>query len=150
MLTDIADEENGKKHFETKDTELNKKSVFENSNFLSKYMFSWAYHVFEPARQRQLPIEDLGTLPERFKLEKPLAAFKNNWEKETNKGSNTLLKCIIKTFQKEYFFCLTLSVIEVSLRILAPFLIKWLVEFIKDSEAERNYGLMLVATLAIS
>ena len=36
------------------------------------------------------------------------------------------------------------------MRMLAPFLIKWIVDFIKDPEAERKDGLLLVGILVVS
>jgi hypothetical protein len=76
----------------------------------------------------------LGKIPDQFSIEEPLKIFKTFWEQEKLKGNNknALIKSIFATFKRVYMWSFGMAITSTLLKMTSPFLIKWIIDFIKN------------------
>ena len=73
------------------------------------------------------------------------------WNQYKNsKSKNSLLKAVLRTYRREYAITTSAAMLVCCLQVVSPFLLKALIDFIKDRRESTFEGIMLVILLALT
>ena len=79
------------------------------------------------------------------------ARLLTSWNRyKHSKSKNSLFKAVLRTYRWEYTVAILWNVLVCALQLASPFLLRQLILFIQDPDAETIRGLLLVAFLSTS
>lgn len=99
----------------------------------SKIFFCWVGPLIRFAnRHKKLSVDQLGDLRDCDKVEQHIEVLGKIWNRYKHKeGSNRLFRAVIRQFLCEYMLIMFFNLVQTLINILSPFLVKYLIDFIK-------------------
>jgi hypothetical protein len=88
-------------------------------------------------KHQQLKIEDLGLLAEKDQVQTQIKNLKKVWQETQSHGTlkkNALFSTVMRSFKNQYLFLMFLNAISACLQMSSPFIIRPLIEYIKDGK----------------
>ena len=114
-------------------------------------MFSWTSPVLTYSQKYQLDIKELGCIRKDHDVRLQKAKLMKAWDRNKNKpGKNGLLKAVLRAYSTEYCISTFFAMLVCFLQIVSPFLLKELIDYIKQRRESTREGLILVGLLALS
>ena len=69
---------------------------------------------------------------------------------KNSKSKNSLLKAVLRAYRREYLITTSAAMLVCCLQIVSPFLLKGLIDYIKDRRESTFEGVVLVLLLALT
>ena len=119
------------------------------ANKCSRLFFGWVKPVLNHAKKHQVSVDEMGEVdPEddvreqKSRLEEKWAYYKTRADKQ-----NKLYWAVIKAYGWEFGVAIFWNLIIATFQLSSPFLLKRLIEFIKNEESDTVFGIILVLIL---
>ena len=123
----------------------------EEASWWSRLMFSWTSPVLGYSKKYQLDINELGNIRKKHDVRIQKTRLMTAWNYYKNsKSKNSLLKAVLRAYRREYLITTSAAMLVCCLQILSPFLLKGLIDYIKDRRESTFEGVVLVLLLAIT
>lgn len=132
-----VDEESPRKIESEKPTQIFKNKIpFQRAGCCSKLFFSWVNPLINYSnKHKKISIEQLGDLRQCDEVEAHTERLNKIWDRYKTRGSNNkLFKAVIRLFLGEYLLVMLFNFIQTLITILTPYLVKYLIDFIKTGE----------------
>ena len=106
------------------------------ANCCSRIFFSWVTPLIAfTNKHEQLKMRHLGDLEDEAKINVQIQKLEKCWQEQLKTpGPNMLTKALFNTYIGELFWLFMLKLIEVALKLLNPYIIRALVEYVKTGE----------------
>ena len=121
----------------------------EQAGKCSRLFFGWVKPVLNHAKKYQVSVDEMGEVrPEddvreqKSRLEEKWAYYKTRADKQ-----NKLYWAVIKAYGWEFGVAIFWNLIIATFQLSSPFLLKRLIEFIKNEESDTVFGIILVLIL---
>lgn len=115
------------------------RTVQSKASCCSKGFFSWVRPLINFANKdgQKLNLELYGDLPEKDQVHTQINNLRKEWEcRRDGKGTNVLFRAVLSAYQSQYFVLMFFNILQTSCKLLSPFLIKFLIEYIQTGENE--------------
>ena len=130
---------------------IGNRNPIDEASLLSRFMFSWTAPVLAYSPKHQLDIKDLGNIRKSHDVRIQKAKLMAAWDQYKDKpGKNAMLKAVMRAYSTEYCIATFFAMLACCLQIVSPFLLKTLIEYIKNRGESTQEGLILVSLLALS
>ena len=118
---------------------------------MSRFLFSWTAPVLSYSKQHQLDIKELGAIRKNDDVRIQKAKLIDAWNNYKDQpGKNGLLKAVLRAYAFEYLISTFFAMLVCFLQIASPFLLKNLIDYIKQRRESTQEGIILVSLLALS
>jgi ABC-type multidrug transport system fused ATPase/permease subunit len=128
------------------------KNPFEHASIWQKMFFNWTAPVLSYAKKNQLDIKQLGKVRHSDSVEVQLAKLEAAWERRKNipGEENGLSKALFAAFKGELCYAIFWNFVVTILQLMTPFLLRNIILFIQNKEADTTYGVTLLSILMVS
>ncbi|KDO16768.1 hypothetical protein SPRG_15581, partial [Saprolegnia parasitica CBS 223.65] len=117
---------------------------------VSSVFFSWLTPLLDLGNQRPLEFGDLYQLNPSDRALRISATFQRYWDAELAKPNPRLWWALSKAFGAPFLVAGILKLIHDSLQFVGPLVIKLIIEFLSDPNADVNEGLVYAAVIFVA
>ncbi|OQR88954.1 ATP-binding Cassette (ABC) Superfamily, partial [Thraustotheca clavata] len=145
-----------KKHHETKPLLVKSTSEFGDKcpqqlgGCWSSVFFSWLTPLLDLGNKRPLEFNDLYQLNPNDQAVNVSSSFQQYWEQELGKSTPRLWRALAKAFGWPFAYAGLLKLVHDSLQFVGPLVIKLIIEFLSDPNADVKMGMVYVAAIFVS
>ncbi|CAH0491864.1 unnamed protein product [Peronospora farinosa] len=124
----------------------------QNATCISSALFSWVTPLMELGNQRPLQHDDLYLLDPVNRAREVSTKFEKAWKKQCNKpnGKPSLAWALASCFGGQLAKAGLLKLVHDSLQFVGPMLIKEIIAYLQNPEAQLNEGLVYAAIVFVS
>ncbi|OQR84098.1 ATP-binding Cassette (ABC) Superfamily, partial [Achlya hypogyna] len=122
----------------------------EMGGFCSSVFFSWLTPLLDLGNKRPLEFGDLYQLNPADRAMHISEKFQRYWDKELTRSKPRLWWALSRAFGTPFLVAGFLKLVHDMLQFVGPLVIKLIIEFLSDPEAELNTGLLYAAVIFVA
>ncbi|KAK8801165.1 hypothetical protein WA158_001935 [Blastocystis sp. Blastoise] len=125
-------------------------SYEEKAGFLSKTFFNWMTPILKTGSKRPLDFKDIPKLSKCDTADEIYTKTSSCFEESKKQGKPSIYRAMYKSYGKPFVFAGFLKLIHDIMQFLGPYLLKFILDFMSDKDADMMEGIWLSIALLVS